>query len=90
MLRGVENALMPNWKWLPVAYHGRASSVVISGTEVRRPRGQIKPPDAAAPVLSLPAAWISNWRRRFSSVRATHWANPFPLSAPRITFLDLS
>src|SRR5206468_2061961 len=31
MLRGPENALMPNWKWLPVAYHGRASSVVVSG-----------------------------------------------------------
>src|SRR6266516_1506416 len=52
MLRGPENALMPNWKWLPVAYHGRASSVVISGTDVRRPSGQIKPPDAAAPVFS--------------------------------------
>jgi fumarylacetoacetase len=51
MLRGPENALMPNWKWLPVAYHGRASSIVISGTEVRRPRGQIKPPDAPAPVF---------------------------------------
>jgi fumarylacetoacetase len=49
MLRGAENALMPNWKWLPVAYHGRASSVVVSGTDVRRPHGQIKPPDAAAP-----------------------------------------
>jgi len=51
MLRGPENALMPNWKWLPVAYHGRASSVVVSGTEVRRPKGQIKPPDAPAPVF---------------------------------------
>ncbi len=51
MLRGPENALMPNWKWLPVAYHGRASSVVASGTDVRRPQGQIKPPDAAAPVF---------------------------------------
>ena len=51
MLRGPENALMPNWKWLPVAYHGRASSVVASGTDVRRPEGQIKPPDAAAPVF---------------------------------------
>src|SRR5437016_8312628 len=51
MLRGPENALMPNWKWLPVAYHGRASSVVVSGTEVRRPQGQIKPPDAVAPVF---------------------------------------
>jgi fumarylacetoacetase len=51
MLRGPENALMPNWKWLPVAYHGRASSVVVSGAEVRRPHGQIKPPDAAAPIF---------------------------------------
>jgi len=51
MLRGSENALMPNWKWLPVAYHGRASSVVVSGTEVRRPKGQIKPPDAPAPLF---------------------------------------
>jgi fumarylacetoacetase len=51
MLRGPENALMPNWKWLPVAYHGRASSVVISGTDVRRPSGQAKPPDASVPVF---------------------------------------
>src|SRR5947199_3118226 len=51
MLRGPENALMPNWKWLPVAYHGRASSVVVSGTDVRRPSGQIKPPDASTPVF---------------------------------------
>jgi len=51
MLRGPENALMPNWKWLPVAYHGRASSIVVSGTEVRRPHGQIKPPGTSAPVF---------------------------------------
>src|SRR6516165_1166031 len=51
MLRGPENALMPNWKWLPVAYHGRASSVVVSDTEVRRPSGQTKAPDAAAPTF---------------------------------------
>jgi fumarylacetoacetase len=46
MLRGKENALMPNWLHLPVGYHGRASSVVLSGTEVTRPRGQVKPKDA--------------------------------------------
>src|SRR2546430_8938747 len=51
MLRGPENALMPNWKWLPVAYHGRASSVVVSGAEVRRPHGQTKPPTAPAPIF---------------------------------------
>ena len=49
MLRGPDTALMPNWIWLPVAYHGRASSIVVSGTEVKRPRGQTKPPDASIP-----------------------------------------
>jgi fumarylacetoacetase len=51
MLRGPENALMPNWKWLPVAYHGRASSIVVSGADVRRPHGQIKPPNADTPIF---------------------------------------
>lgn len=40
MFRGKENALMPNWTHLPVGYHGRASSVVVSGTELKRPMGQ--------------------------------------------------
>lgn len=40
MFRSRENALMPNWKHLPVGYHGRASSVVVSGTPVHRPHGQ--------------------------------------------------
>jgi fumarylacetoacetase len=56
MLRGAENALMPNWKWLPVAYHGRASSLVVSGTDVRRPKGQIKPAESDAPVFSASRA----------------------------------
>lgn len=37
-----ENPLLPNYKWVPIGYHGRASSIVLSGTPVRRPRGQIK------------------------------------------------
>ncbi len=41
MFRGRENALMPNWLHLPVGYHGRASSVVLSGADVIRPRGQV-------------------------------------------------
>lgn len=52
MLRGKENALQPNWKHLPVGYHGRASSVALSGTPVRRPSGQIKPADAPAPFFA--------------------------------------
>ncbi|XP_057328031.1 fumarylacetoacetase [Microplitis mediator] len=50
MFRGKENALMPNWKYLPVGYHGRASSVVVSGTPLRRPRGQTAPVEGQAPV----------------------------------------
>ncbi|CAE6489136.1 unnamed protein product, partial [Rhizoctonia solani] len=49
LFRGKDNALMPNWLHLPVGYHGRASSVVAGGTDVRRPNGQLKPPDADAP-----------------------------------------
>ncbi|WP_299963198.1 fumarylacetoacetase [uncultured Roseobacter sp.] len=49
MFRGAENALPPNWLHMPIGYNGRASTVVISGTQVRRPCGQIKPPEADAP-----------------------------------------
>ncbi|MGH0137110.1 UNVERIFIED_CONTAM: hypothetical protein FKN15_036554 [Acipenser sinensis] len=50
MFRGKENALMPNWLHLPVGYHGRASSVVVSGTPLRRPMGQIRPDESKPPV----------------------------------------
>jgi fumarylacetoacetase len=45
MFRDPSNALLPNWKHLPVAYHGRPSSIVVSGTPLHRPKGQIKPSD---------------------------------------------
>jgi fumarylacetoacetase len=44
-----DNPLLPNYKYVPIGYHGRASSVRVSGTDIRRPRGQIKAPDAGAP-----------------------------------------
>jgi fumarylacetoacetase len=47
-----DNPLLPNYKWVPIGYHGRASSIVPSGTPVRRPRGQIKDPNADAPVFA--------------------------------------
>lgn len=49
MFRGPENALMPNWLHLPVGYNGRASTVVVSGSDVIRPMGQIKAPEEVAP-----------------------------------------
>src|SRR5881394_1435730 len=45
-----DNPLLPNYKWLPIGYHGRGSSIVVSGTGVRRPRGQLKAADASTPV----------------------------------------
>ena len=51
MFRDPANALLPNWKHLPVGYHGRASSIVVSGTDIYRPKGQTKPADADKPVF---------------------------------------
>jgi fumarylacetoacetase len=49
MFRGKDNALQPNWLYMPIGYNGRASTVVVSGTQVKRPRGQLKPPTAEVP-----------------------------------------
>ncbi|QFT46612.1 Ureidoglycolate lyase [Roseivivax sp. THAF40] len=49
MFRGPENALPPNWLHIPIGYNGRASTVVVSGTDIRRPVGQTKAKDAEAP-----------------------------------------
>ncbi|HQQ95192.1 MAG TPA: fumarylacetoacetase [Bacteroidia bacterium] len=51
MIRDPKNALMPNWKHLPVGYHGRASSICVSGHSFYRPKGQQKPPDSENPVF---------------------------------------
>jgi fumarylacetoacetase len=51
MFRGKDNALQPNWLHMPIGYNGRASTVVVSGTSVRRPRGQLKPPTVEAPTF---------------------------------------
>jgi fumarylacetoacetase len=46
-----DNPLLPNWRWLPVGYHGRSSSIVVSGHPIRRPHGQILPKGAETPVF---------------------------------------
>jgi len=51
MFRDPKNALLPNWKHLPVGYHGRASSITISGTPFHRPKGQTKPNETEPPVF---------------------------------------
>lgn len=51
LFRDPENALMPNWKHIPVGYHGRSSSILPSGVNFHRPKGQMKPPTADAPIF---------------------------------------
>jgi fumarylacetoacetase len=52
LFRPDADPLPPNWRWLPVGYHGRAGTVVVTGTDVRRPRGQVKLPGEDAPVYA--------------------------------------
>ncbi len=51
MFRDPENALLPNWKHIPVGYHGRASSIIVSGQSIYRPKGQTMPNGAETPVF---------------------------------------
>ena len=81
MLRGKDNALNPNWLHLPVAYHGRASSVVVSGTDIRRPWGQRLPPGSTDH-----PKFAREWRDRFRVGGGlfdrdwqTAWGRQFPV-----------
>ena len=47
-----DNPLLPNYKWVPIGYHGRASSIVVSGTPVKRPSGQVKPANVESPLFA--------------------------------------
>lgn len=51
MFRDPNNALLPNWKYIPVGYHGRSSSIILSGQEIHRPKGQQKPKEDEPPVF---------------------------------------
>lgn len=75
MFRDPENALLPNWLEIPIGYNGRASSVVVSGTPLRRPNGQIKLPNEARPVFSACRNWTTNWKWRLSSASRPHSVN---------------
>ena len=83
MFRGKDNALQPNWLHMPIAYNGRASTVVVSGTKVKRPRGQLKPPNVEAPSFGRASGSISSWRWVSWSASPQPWAACSPSSRPR-------
>lgn len=79
LFRDPKNALLPNWKHLPVAYHGRASSIVVSGTPIHRPRGQVKPADSEMPAFCPSAKLDFELELAFITCSNTTLGKPIPL-----------
>jgi fumarylacetoacetase len=80
MFRDPNNALLPNWKHLPVAYHGRASSIVVSGTPVKRPQGQFKKnKDDPAPVFGPTQALDYELEMAFVIGKNSDLGSPIPM-----------
>src|SRR3954454_12416072 len=81
MFRGKENALMLNWLHLPVAYHGRTSSIVVSGTDLHRPMGQTKADDATAPTFGPSKQIDFELEMGFFTGPANALGSPIPVSS---------
>lgn len=71
MFRDPENALLPNWLHIPVGYHGRASSIVVSGTNIHRPKGQVLPKGEEKPVFSASKLLDFELEMAFITCKAT-------------------
>ncbi|SMC00220.1 fumarylacetoacetate hydrolase [Hymenobacter roseosalivarius DSM 11622] len=79
MFRDPNNALLPNWRHIPIGYHGRASSIVVSGTPIRRPNGQRKAPDADAPTFGPSQQLDFELEVAFVGGRATELGSSVPI-----------
>ncbi len=75
-----DNPLLPNYKWVPIGYHGRSSSIGISGQSFKRPNGQVKPPDADAPVLKPSARMDIELEMGVFIGRANALGEPVPMT----------
>ncbi len=79
MFRDPENALLPNWLHMPVAYHGRSSSIVPSGIPIHRPMGQLIPPDAKAPVYGPSERLDFELEMAFITTDGNQFGEPIPV-----------
>ena len=75
-----DNPLLPNYKWIPIGYHGRSSSIGVSGQSFPRPQGQRLPPARRTPRSARARAWTTNSRWEFSSARAMRSGTPIPMA----------
>ncbi len=78
MFRDPANALLPNWRHLPVGYHGRASSIVVSGTNIHRPKGQTMPAGAEKPVFGPTAMFDFELEMAFVVGKSTELGESVP------------
>ncbi|MDF1516585.1 MAG: fumarylacetoacetase [Lutibacter sp.] len=76
MFRGADNALMPNWLHMPIGYHGRASSVVVSGTKIRRPYGQTLPNGETQPIFGPTKALDMELETAFITTDVNNFGEP--------------
>ena len=76
-----DNPLLPNYKWVPIGYHGRSSSIGISGQAFKRPKGQVKAPDADVPVLKPSARMDIELEMGVFVGRANELGEPIPITA---------
>lgn len=82
MIRGPDNAIQPNWLHLPVGYHGRASSIVVSGTPIRRPKGQVSA-DRKVPTWSPCMRMDLELEMGTLIGRANNMGDPIPVNEAR-------
>jgi fumarylacetoacetase len=75
-----DNPLLPNYKWVPIGYHGRSSSIGVSGQAFKRPKGQVKPPDADTPVLRPSARMDIELEMGVFVGRANALGEPIPIT----------
>lgn len=96
MFRDPGNALLPNWKHIPVGYHGRSSSIVVSGTNIHRPKGQIKPADQVIPSFGPTRAMDFELEMAFITGGVTELGESIPIEKAEdyifgmVIFNDLS
>jgi len=83
MLRPGSEPLLPNWRYLPIGYHGRSSTIVIDGTPVMRPSGQSKPPDAESPCFGPSRSLDIELEMGFITGPRTGYGVPMPIAAAR-------
>jgi fumarylacetoacetase len=83
MFRGKDNALMPNWLHMPIGYHGRSSSVVVSGTHIRRPHGQFIPKGEETPVFGPTRSLDMEVETAFITTDANNLGEPISIDEAR-------